>query len=112
MSNLQIQLYQHYLENFTKEGSIQDGGKKIESGGLFSDFQELARVWTHPKALLLALRRREAKLSSQSKDPKSGCGKKKTSRKNALIDEDDYLIWSDKGEDGIFLSSINVAVRL
>lgn len=99
MSNLQIQLYQYYLENFTK-GSIQGNLQKTESGGLFSDFQELSRVWTHPKALLLASRRREAK-TAQSKDSKISGGKKKAIKKNAAMDEDDYLIWSDEGEDGI-----------
>ncbi|XP_045036822.1 transcriptional regulator ATRX homolog [Daphnia magna] len=54
MSELQIRLYLYYLENHTKGGSIQPSGNQGESAGLFSDFQQLARVWTHPKAMLLA----------------------------------------------------------
>ena len=71
MSKLQIQLYSYYLEHFTKSGSAQQT-EKVESSRLFSDFQELARVWTHPKALLLACRRRESKNSSQLNGTKRG----------------------------------------
>lgn len=99
MSDLQIKLYCYYLEHYTKSGSTQPADLP-ESAGLFSDFQELARVWTHPKALLLAARRREAKTVSQSKDSKAKSAKKKTTKTDDF--DDDFLIWADKNDNGSY----------
>lgn len=43
LSARQVEMYRHFLEFY-----------KIGGMGLLMDFQELARVWTHPKALPLA----------------------------------------------------------
>ncbi len=88
MSELQIKLYLHYLENFTKGGAIQPTGSKVESAGLFSDYQQLSRVWTHPKALLLAFCRRDAKNRPDSK-----------TRKNAKNEEED-ISWTKEPDLG------------
>lgn len=50
-------MYQYYLEHHAKGGPGQIGRGK--GTGLFADFQELGRVWTHPRALQLAALRRE-----------------------------------------------------
>ncbi|XP_032798437.2 transcriptional regulator ATRX homolog isoform X1 [Daphnia magna] len=103
MSELQIRLYLYYLENHTKGGSIQPSGNQGESAGLFSDFQQLARVWTHPKALLLACNRPDSRNSTRhavSKISSSGEGKAKKNAKND--DDDDYLMRTEEqifGED-------------
>lgn len=59
MSELQIRMYQYYLIHHAKGGPANVGRGK--GAGLFADFQELGRVWTHPKALLLAELNRDAK---------------------------------------------------
>ncbi|XP_047126565.1 transcriptional regulator ATRX isoform X2 [Hydra vulgaris] len=45
----QIQMYKYYLENFVNS----DGQSKIKGVSLFSDFQCLSKIWTHPWALHL-----------------------------------------------------------
>ncbi|XP_052741956.1 transcriptional regulator ATRX homolog isoform X1 [Bicyclus anynana] len=45
LSEIQIQLYQHYLDNYSRRP--QQGGKSF----LFSDYQSLQRIWTHPLVL-------------------------------------------------------------
>ena len=57
-------MYQYYLEFHAKGGPSNIGRGK--GAGLFADFQELGRVWTHPKALLLAELNREAKAKNNS----------------------------------------------
>ncbi|KAL7287819.1 hypothetical protein TKK_0018194 [Trichogramma kaykai] len=46
LTPIQIKMYQYYLENLARR---HDG----RNGSLFSDFQELQRVWTHPYVLRL-----------------------------------------------------------
>lgn len=50
-------MYQYYLEKHAKgvPGFVARG----KGAGLFADFQELGRVWTHPRALQLSQMRRE-----------------------------------------------------
>ncbi|KAI9562242.1 hypothetical protein GHT06_013207 [Daphnia sinensis] len=64
LSEIQIKMYQYYLEHHAKGGPGHIGRGK--GAGLFADFQELGRVWTHPKALLLAELNREAKAKNNS----------------------------------------------
>lgn len=64
LSEIQIKMYQYYLEHHAKGGPGNIGRGK--GAGLFADFQELGRVWTHPKALLLAELNREAKAKNNS----------------------------------------------
>jgi len=65
LSSLQRKLYQHFLSTFVyAEGSL---GKKGVS--LFSDYQALMRIWTHPWCLKLeAMRRPEKFVDSDSMD--------------------------------------------
>ncbi|XP_064114621.1 LOW QUALITY PROTEIN: transcriptional regulator ATRX-like [Macrobrachium nipponense] len=51
LSDIQVKLYQYYLEN------LAQGGPKRQGSGLFVDYGALSRVWTHPKVLELAVRR-------------------------------------------------------
>lgn len=97
MSELQIRLYLYYLENHTKGGSIQPSGNQGESAGLFSDFQQLARVWTHPKALLLACNRPDSRNSTRHAVSKISSSGEGTAKKNAKNDDDDdYLMRTEE----------------
>lgn len=60
LSELQIALYSHYLENCAKKRLVQGVNK---GSCLFADYQNLLRVWNHPYALLL-----RAKLDGQDED--------------------------------------------
>ncbi|XP_015596106.1 transcriptional regulator ATRX isoform X1 [Cephus cinctus] len=44
LTDVQIQLYQHYLDNFARK-------HRGAGGSLFADFQALQRIWTHPMVL-------------------------------------------------------------
>ncbi|XP_076390210.1 uncharacterized protein LOC100874907 [Megachile rotundata] len=46
LTEVQINLYRHYLENFARQ-------KRSGGGFLFTDFQALQRIWTHPLVLQL-----------------------------------------------------------
>ncbi|XP_044730709.1 transcriptional regulator ATRX homolog [Chrysoperla carnea] len=45
---LQEKLYEIYIQNYSKRSQSLTGGKAV---ALFSDFQELSRIWTHPRSL-------------------------------------------------------------
>ena len=67
MSDLQIKMYQYYLDHHAKGGpnaTMSMGRGK--GSGLFADFQELGRVWTHPKALHISQMRRDFKAIGHS----------------------------------------------
>lgn len=65
LSELQTKMYQYYLENHVKGGP--KNSSRVKAAGLFADFQEFSRIWTHPKALLLAeINRNKAKTKSNS----------------------------------------------
>ncbi|XP_067945444.1 transcriptional regulator ATRX-like [Watersipora subatra] len=53
LTELQIKLYQFYIDKIKADGKLGIKGK------LFSDFQNLSRVWSHPMALELHKQRRE-----------------------------------------------------
>ncbi|CAG0884775.1 unnamed protein product [Darwinula stevensoni] len=61
LSPIQIDLYQHYLENYCR---IRKG---LRGGGasLFSDFQALSRIWTHPKTLIMHEKMMEVKATEE-----------------------------------------------
>ncbi|OXU25889.1 hypothetical protein TSAR_011084 [Trichomalopsis sarcophagae] len=46
LTDVQIKMYQHYLDNFARRYGQRNGS-------LFADFQELQRIWTHPYVLRL-----------------------------------------------------------
>ena len=46
LTEVQINLYRHYLENFARR-------LRAASGALFADYQALQRIWTHPLVLRL-----------------------------------------------------------
>ncbi|XP_033949364.1 transcriptional regulator ATRX isoform X2 [Pseudochaenichthys georgianus] len=50
---IQCKLYRYYLENFTGVGNAVEGGRGRAGTKLFSDFQMLSRIWTHPWCLQL-----------------------------------------------------------
>ncbi|XP_039264997.2 transcriptional regulator ATRX-like [Styela clava] len=67
LTPLQIKLYQHYLDTMTNRGSnttiVNSYGK---GASLFADYQNLMRVWTHPKSLLLHTVQRDKMLARQA----------------------------------------------
>ncbi|CAG0882739.1 unnamed protein product [Darwinula stevensoni] len=61
LSPIQIYLYQHYLENYCRfRKGLRGGG-----ASLFSDFQALSRIWTHPKTLIMHEKMMEVKATEE-----------------------------------------------
>ncbi|XP_046442812.1 transcriptional regulator ATRX homolog isoform X3 [Daphnia pulex] len=87
LSELQIKMYQYYLEYHAKGGPNHIGRGK--GAGLFADFQELGRVWTHPKALLLAELNREAKAKNNSSDSEGSIADFIDDRGETPVSDDD-----------------------
>ncbi|XP_017787977.1 PREDICTED: transcriptional regulator ATRX homolog [Habropoda laboriosa] len=52
LSEIQIKMYKHYLENFARR-------TRTAGGSIFTDFQALQRIWTHPLILQLNAEKRE-----------------------------------------------------
>ncbi|XP_053669923.1 transcriptional regulator ATRX homolog [Anopheles nili] len=50
LTPLQSTLYKHYMENFAGKRLMNDPTQK-RSSLLFTDFQNLQRIWTHPRVL-------------------------------------------------------------
>ena len=67
LSPLQIELYEKYMETFrseeTKAANETGEAFKIRGASLFTDYQALMRVWTHPWVLKLSAIRQEKKVS-------------------------------------------------
>ena len=61
LTNTQIDLYNKYLE---MSGQGVDGVFTNKGARLFSDYQNLMKIWTHPWVLKLAEIRDEQKVSS------------------------------------------------
>lgn len=60
LSEVQIKAYQYYLENFSaSQGQELDGVLKPKGAKLFSDFQTLQRIWTHPRVMLMNAEKNE-----------------------------------------------------
>ena len=73
MSDLQIKMYQYYLERHAKGGPNASGlSGRGKGSGLFADFQELGRVWTHPKALHISQLRRDLKAITEGHEDSEG----------------------------------------
>ena len=51
LTNFQRELYQFYLDNISTKGEKAVNTKGRSVSGLFTDYQNLMRVWTHPKLL-------------------------------------------------------------
>jgi transcriptional regulator ATRX len=49
LSEVQIKAYRYYLEHCT----VGRTGEKTKGTQLFNDFQNLSRIWTHPRVLQL-----------------------------------------------------------
>ena len=62
MSEIQCKLYKFYLDN------LAQGGPKRGGSGLFVDFNNLSRVWSHPKVLDCALNRAQRTYDSGEED--------------------------------------------
>jgi len=56
LSELQVKLYSEYLKNCGQRQDVKKGSC------LFSDYQNLLRVWNHPYGLLLRARQDEDKV--------------------------------------------------
>ncbi|KAF2360469.1 SNF2-related N-terminal domain [Trinorchestia longiramus] len=96
MSELQCKLYSYYLDH------LAQGGPKRSGSGLFVDFNNLSRVWTHP--MVLALQTRRALLdddedelddficddsTSESSEDERSSRRKKKKKKNDQESEDE-----------------------
>uniref|UniRef100_UPI00358EED88 transcriptional regulator ATRX-like n=1 Tax=Myxine glutinosa TaxID=7769 RepID=UPI00358EED88 len=53
LSPLQCQLYRHYLDHFSGCAIQNEAGKSRAGTKLFTDYQMLSRIWTHPWCLQL-----------------------------------------------------------
>ena len=113
LSPKQVELYNIYLE---KENFAKIGGAK-----LFSDFQNLSRVWTHPWALKLnenRLIKKEVKLKKKKEEESfiSSSDASETSSDNISLDskeindDDDDIIMLDD-DDIIMLDADDQQVR-
>ncbi|GLG97194.1 Transcriptional regulator ATRX homolog [Gryllus bimaculatus] len=72
LTDLQIKLYKYFLENLS---FASPDGQKTKTARLFSDFQALQRIWTHPRVLLMNAERREKKdFIATSSDSSSSSG--------------------------------------
>lgn len=96
MSELQIKMYQYYLEHHAKggPGNVSRG----KGAGLFADFQALGRVWTHPKALLLADLTRESKAKTNS-DSEGSLADFIDDRADTPSDEDAGVVCLDESDE-------------
>lgn len=47
LSEVQIKAYRYYLEHY----AMGKSGEKTKGAQLFNDFQNLSRIWTHPRVL-------------------------------------------------------------
>jgi len=99
MSDLQIKMYQYYLDHCAKGGpnaSMAMGRGK--GSGLFADFQELGRVWTHPKALHISQMRRELKEIHHS-DSEGSIADFLDDRSESELDEAPGVVNLDESDD-------------
>ncbi|CAK8697312.1 unnamed protein product [Clavelina lepadiformis] len=62
---LQIKLYQHYLDTLTNRGNnphaVVQGNRDT---GLFADYQNLMRIWTHPRVLKMHTDKKAAEMKN------------------------------------------------
>lgn len=56
LSELQVKLYQHYLENYSQKSDNNKAGSR-----LFQDWQALGRIWTHPRVIKMSADRESMK---------------------------------------------------
>jgi transcriptional regulator ATRX len=61
LSKIQIEMYQQYLDNYARSGP----GKR---SGLYTDFQQLGKVCTHPKVFRLTEETRLARIYENDED--------------------------------------------
>ena len=61
LTEQQEKLYKHYLENYSSRGYQGKGAQ------LFADFQQLQRIWTHPRVLKMSAERNEMKAEKEVK---------------------------------------------
>ncbi|XP_078601570.1 uncharacterized protein LOC144876306 isoform X5 [Branchiostoma floridae x Branchiostoma japonicum] len=65
LSPLQVQLYEHFLNNATRAENI---AQRVKTSSLFADYQSLMRVWTHPWVLRLNTIREENRVRYDDDD--------------------------------------------
>lgn len=86
-------MYQHYLEKHVKGAKNPN---RVKAAGLFADFHELGRVWTHPKALLLAaINSNKLKMKSNTDLKATTMDVTEDHAEPSLCEESDGLTFSD-----------------
>lgn len=94
ITDTQEKLYRHYLENDSSRGSAGKGAQ------LFADFQQLQRVWTHPRVLKMSQERNELKAEKEDQSDSEGSLKdfiddgsaSDTSSPSSSSEEDDDVV--------------------
>nr|CAD7400342.1 unnamed protein product [Timema cristinae] len=56
LTDVQIKIYRHYLDFYSQ---CSDEASKSKGARLFSDFQNLQRIWTHPRVMMLNAEKNE-----------------------------------------------------
>ncbi|XP_015180488.1 PREDICTED: transcriptional regulator ATRX-like isoform X2 [Polistes dominula] len=87
LTDVQIKLYQYYLDNLTRQSS----GVK---GTLFADFQALQRIWTHP--VVLQLNSEKVEKANEKKRYNSDS---EGSLKNFVVSDDEEETTSSSNSD-------------
>ena len=59
LTPFQRELYSYYLDNISTKGEKDINARGRAVSGLFTDYQNLMRVWTHPKLLATHSLKRE-----------------------------------------------------
>ncbi|KAJ1526822.1 hypothetical protein ONE63_008390 [Megalurothrips usitatus] len=105
LSNLQEKMYRHYLEHFSSKGYQGKGAQ------LFADFQQLQRIWTHPRVMKMSQERSDLKAEKEEDEDSEGSlrdfiddGSDTTSSSSSSDaksdDDDDVVCLSDESTNG------------
>jgi len=63
LSKIQIDLYEKYLQRLNEGGDLTGG--PVRGARIFSDYQNLMKIWTHPWVLRLDEIRQDIKVCAQ-----------------------------------------------
>ncbi|KAI9553415.1 hypothetical protein GHT06_021318 [Daphnia sinensis] len=110
LSEIQTLMYQYYLENHTKGGPKISG--RVKAAGLLSDFHEFSRIWTHPKALLMAeVIRNKAKTKSNTDLKTTNMDATGEQTRHSLVDHGEPSVFEDGDELSCFDVDIEKELR-
>lgn len=102
LTELQVRLYRYYMDNISRRREDASGAQPKRSSMLFQDYQNLQRIWTHPRVLRYNSDRYEVAQMKKRFDASESEG----SIKDFLDDEDDE---EEVALDGTLTSSDGAA---